>query len=156
MGRHPVYLWTLPMFHCNGWCFLWSLSVVAGTHVCLRSVRAKAMYDAIADHRVTHLSGAPTVMSALIHAKPEERRAFFPQGRFHPRRRAAAGGCAARHGGGGFRPDTCLWLTETYGPATVNEWKSAWDGLDKSSHGTTTHSPGRALSRAEALAVPIR
>ncbi|MET0302062.1 MAG: AMP-binding protein, partial [Methyloceanibacter sp.] len=56
MGLHPVYLWTLPMFHCNGWCFPWSLSVVAGTHVCLRSVRAKPMYDAIADHKVTHLS----------------------------------------------------------------------------------------------------
>ena len=64
MGPHPVYLWTLPMFHCNGWCFPWSLSVVAGTHVCLRSVRAKQMYDAIADHKVTHLSGAPFVMSA--------------------------------------------------------------------------------------------
>ena len=50
MGKHPVYLWTLPMFHCNGWCFPWSLSVVAGTHVCLRQVRAAAMYDAIANH----------------------------------------------------------------------------------------------------------
>ena len=62
MGRFPVYLWTLPMFHCNGWCFPWSLSTVAGTHICLRWVRAPAMYDAIADHKVTHLSGAPIVM----------------------------------------------------------------------------------------------
>src|SRR5262249_53853933 len=61
MGRHPVYLWTLPMFHCNGWCFPWSISAVAGTHVCLRWVRAKAIYDAIADHGVTHLCGAPIV-----------------------------------------------------------------------------------------------
>ncbi len=58
MGRHPVYLWTLPMFHCNGWCFPWTLSALAGTHVCLRWVRAKAMYDAIVEHTVTHLSGA--------------------------------------------------------------------------------------------------
>ena len=65
MPRHPVYLWTLPMFHCNGWCFPWSLSVVAGTHVCLRWVRAKAMYDALAEHKVTHLCGAPIVMSTL-------------------------------------------------------------------------------------------
>ena len=63
MGKHPVYLWTLPMFHCNGWCFPWSISVVAGTHVCLRQVRAAAMYDAIAGHKVTHLCGAPIVMS---------------------------------------------------------------------------------------------
>src|SRR5262249_3894913 len=54
MGKPPVYLWTLPMFHCNGWCFPWSISVVAGTHVCLRAVRASAMYNAIADHKVTH------------------------------------------------------------------------------------------------------
>ena len=66
MGRHPVYLWTLPMFHCNGWCFPWTLAVQAGTHVCLRWVRAKAMFDAIADHGVTHLCGAPIVMSMLI------------------------------------------------------------------------------------------
>jgi fatty-acyl-CoA synthase len=74
MGQHPVYLWTLPMFHCNGWCFPWSLSIVAGTHVCLRAVRAKPMYDAIADHGVTHLCGAPIVMSTLLTARPEEKR----------------------------------------------------------------------------------
>jgi fatty-acyl-CoA synthase len=69
LGRHPVYLWTLPMFHCNGWCFPWTLSVVAGTHVCLRWVRAKAVFDAIAEHKV-HLCGAPIVMSTLLNAKP--------------------------------------------------------------------------------------
>ena len=77
MNRFPVYLWTLPMFHCNGWCFPWSVSVVAGTHVCLRWVRAaKAMYDAIADHGVTHLCGAPIVMSILLQAGEDERREF--------------------------------------------------------------------------------
>ena len=74
MGKHPVYLWTLPMFHCNGWCFPWSISVVAGTHVCLRQVRAPAMYDAIADHKVTHLCGAPIVMSTLLNAPEDEKR----------------------------------------------------------------------------------
>src|SRR3712207_9369868 len=74
MGQHPVYLWTLPMFHCNGWCFPWSLSIVAGTHVCLRAVRAKPMYDAIADQGVTHLCGAPIVMSTLLNAPPAEKR----------------------------------------------------------------------------------
>jgi fatty-acyl-CoA synthase len=72
MGKHPVYLWTLPMFHCNGWCFPWSISVVAGTHVCLRQVRAAAMYDAIANHRVTHLCGAPIVMATLLNAPDRE------------------------------------------------------------------------------------
>src|SRR5258707_5057869 len=68
MGKQSVYLWTLPMFHCNGCCFPWTISVVAGTHVCLRWVRAKAMFEAIAEHKVTHLCGAPIVMSTLLNA----------------------------------------------------------------------------------------
>ena len=74
MTRFPVYLWTLPMFHCNGWCFPWSVTLAAGTHVCLRWVRAKAMFDAIADYKVTHLSGAPFVMAALLNASADEKR----------------------------------------------------------------------------------
>src|SRR5690348_14739519 len=74
MGKHPVYLWTLPMFHCNGWCFTWTLSVVAGTHVCLRAVRAPAMFDAIANHKVTHLCGAPIVMATLLNAPANEKK----------------------------------------------------------------------------------
>src|SRR5260370_95196 len=66
MGKHCVYLWTLPMFHCNGWCFPWTISVVAGTHVCLRQVRARAMYAAIADYKVTHLCGPPLVLARLL------------------------------------------------------------------------------------------
>ncbi|MBE7204033.1 MAG: AMP-binding protein, partial [Parafilimonas terrae] len=65
LGQHPVYLWTLPMFHCNGWCFPWTLSIVAGTHVCLRQVRAELMYRLMAEHGVTHLCGAPIVMQLL-------------------------------------------------------------------------------------------
>ena len=76
MGKHSVYLWTLPMFHCNGWCFPWTISVVAGTHVCLRQVRAPAMYDAIARHKVTHLCGAPIVMATLLHAPDDEKKAL--------------------------------------------------------------------------------
>ncbi|HMA15407.1 MAG TPA: AMP-binding protein, partial [Kiloniellaceae bacterium] len=68
MGPHPVYLWTLPMFHCNGWCFPWTVTALAGTHVCLRQVRASAIYDAIAEHGVTHLCGAPIVMQLLLNA----------------------------------------------------------------------------------------
>src|SRR5690242_6255887 len=74
MRKHPVYLWTLPMFHCNGWCFPWSISVAAGTHICLRYVRAAAMYDAIATHKVTHLCGAPIVMATLLNAPDAEKK----------------------------------------------------------------------------------
>jgi fatty-acyl-CoA synthase len=74
MGKHPVYLWTLPMFHCNGWCFPWSISVVGGTHVCLRWVRSKLIWEALAEHRVTHLCGAPIVMSTILNAPQEEKK----------------------------------------------------------------------------------
>src|ERR1700746_3845546 len=74
MDKHSVYFGPLPMFHCNGWCFPWTISVVAGTHVCLRQVRAPAMYDAIARHKVTHLCGAPIVMATLLNAPAEEKK----------------------------------------------------------------------------------
>jgi acyl-CoA synthetase (AMP-forming)/AMP-acid ligase II len=70
----PVYLWTLPMFHCNGWCFPWTIAALTGTHVCLRTVTPSAIFDALADHSVTHFCGAPIVMQMMIGAKPEERR----------------------------------------------------------------------------------
>ena len=91
MGKHPVYLWTLPMFHCNGWCFPWTISVVAGTHVCLRQVRAAAMYDAIAAHKVTHLCGAPIVMATLLNATGGEKKTAAARRRVLHRRGAAAG-----------------------------------------------------------------
>jgi len=129
MGAHPVYLWTLPMFHCNGWCFPWSLSVVAGTHVCLRAVRAKPMYDAIADHKVTHLSGAPFVMSCLQNATEDERRSFSHTVAFNhaaaPPPEAVLGAMAEA----GFELTHLYGLTETYGPATINEWHAEWDAL---------------------------
>jgi fatty-acyl-CoA synthase len=131
MGKHCVYLWTLPMFHCNGWCFPWTLAVQAGTHVCLRWVRPKAMYDAIADHGVTHLCGAPVVMSALINAQGHERRTFQQIVTFNtaaaPPPEAVLSGMADA----GFAVTHLYGLTETYGPAAVNEWHDEWDKLDK-------------------------
>ena len=76
MPHFPVYLWTLPMFHCNGWCFPWTITAMAGTHVCLRQVTAKAMYDAIADYQVTHMCGAPIVMGTLVNAGPKANARF--------------------------------------------------------------------------------
>ena len=131
MTRHPVYLWTLPMFHCNGWCFPWTLSVVAGTHVCLRWVRAKAMYDAIVDHKVTNLSGAPIVMSTLLNAKPEERREITHRVAFNHAAAPPPEEVMARMNEAGFALTHLYGLTETYGPATLNEWHSAWDLLPK-------------------------
>jgi len=129
MGQHPVYLWTLPMFHCNGWCFPWSLSLVAGTHVCLRLVRAKAIYDAIADHQVTHLSGAPFVMACLLNAGDADRRPFDHRVAFNHAAAPPPAAVLARMDEAGFELTHLYGLTETYGPATLNEWHAAWDEL---------------------------
>ncbi|WP_333795376.1 acyl-CoA synthetase [Hyphomicrobium sp.] len=129
MTRHPVYLWTLPMFHCNGWCFPWTLSLVAGTHVCLRWVRAKAMYDAIVDHEVTHLSGAPIVMATLLNAADDERREITHRVAFNHAAAPPPEQVLARMSEAGFELTHLYGLTETYGPATLNEWHGAWDAL---------------------------
>jgi len=131
MGKHPVYLWTLPMFHCNGWCFPWTLALQAGAHVCLRWVRSKAIYDAIADTGVTHLCGAPIVMSALINAPESEKRAFPQTVTFNTAAAPPPEAVLAGMADAGFRVNHLYGLTETYGPATVNEWHTEWDALDK-------------------------
>ncbi|MBT7507299.1 MAG: AMP-binding protein, partial [Rhodospirillales bacterium] len=76
IAHHPVYLWTLPMFHCNGWCFPWTLAAVAGTSVSLRQVNAQNVFDAIADYKVTHFCGAPIILGMLVNATPEQRKGF--------------------------------------------------------------------------------
>ena len=129
MGKHCVYLWTLPMFHCNGWCFPWTISVVAGTHVCLRQVRARAMYDAIADHKVTHLCGAPIVMATLLKAPAEEKKPLPHVVEFFTAAAPPPEAVLAAMKAAGFNVTHLYGLTETYGPATVNEWQTGWDAL---------------------------
>jgi fatty-acyl-CoA synthase len=131
MTQHPVYLWTLPMFHCNGWCFPWSISAVGGTHVCLRLVRAKAIYDAIADHRVTHLSGAPFVMACLLNATEEDKRPFDHRVAFNHAAAPPPAAVLAKMDEAGFELTHLYGLTETYGPATINEWHDEWDDLPR-------------------------
>ena len=124
MGKHSVYLWTLPMFHCNGWCFPWTLSVVAGTHVCLRQVRAAAMYDAIAEHKVTHLCGAPIVMSTLLNAPAEEKKPLPHVVEFFTAAAPPPEAVLAAMKAAGFNVTHLYGLTETYGPAVVNDWQT--------------------------------
>ena len=129
LGKHPVYLWTLPMFHCNGWCFPWTLSVVAGTHVCLRAVRAAPMFEAIATHKVTHLCGAPIVMSTLLNASQTERKPLPHQVEFVTAASPPPESVLAAMKTAGFNVTHVYGLTETYGPASVNDWHREWDKL---------------------------
>jgi fatty-acyl-CoA synthase len=129
MSKHPVYLWTLPMFHCNGWCFPWTLSVVAGTHVCLRAVRAAPIYDAIATHKVTHLCGAPIVMSTLLTAPDGERKPLPHVVEFVTAAAPPPEAVLAAMRQAGFNVTHVYGLTEVYGPASVNDWHRKWNAL---------------------------
>ena len=139
MPKHPVYLWTLPMFHCNGWCFPWSISVVGGTHVTLRWVRPKLIWEALAEHGVTHLCGAPIVMSNILSAPDNEKRKLGHSVEFFtaaaPPPEAVLGAMAEQ----GFNVTHLYGLTETYGPSTVNDWNADWDQLE---------APARAKKKA--------
>ena len=129
MAKHPVYLWTLPMFHCNGWCFPWSISVAAGTHVCLRWVRAPAVYRAIAGHKVTHLCGAPIVMATLLNAPAVEKKPLSHVVEFFTAAAAPPEAVLAAMKAAGFNVTHLYGLTETYGPAVINDWHRQWDAL---------------------------
>ena len=129
LGPHSVYLWTLPMFHCNGWTYTWGVTAVAGTHVCLRRVDPALIFAAIAEHGVTHLSGAPIVLNMLVHAPEAVKR------RFDHIVEASTGGAAPPSPvieameRMGFRVTHLYGLTESYGPTTVCAWQEEWDGL---------------------------
>ncbi|CAI9758031.1 unnamed protein product [Fraxinus pennsylvanica] len=125
----PVYLWTVPMFHCNGWCLTWAVAAQGGTNVCLRSVTAKGIFDSIFQHQVTHMGGAPTVLNMIIHAPASEQMPL-------------PGKVSVMTGGAppppqvlfkmeelGFNVTHSYGLTETYGPGTVCTWKPEWNSL---------------------------
>jgi fatty-acyl-CoA synthase len=129
LDRHSVYLWTLPMFHCNGWTYPWAVTAVAGTHVCLRRVDPAPIFAAIAEHRVTHLCGAPVVLNLLVHAPEGVKR------RVDHVVEVATGGAAPPSAvieameRMGFRITHLYGLTESYGPSTVCAWQEHWAGL---------------------------
>ncbi len=127
MPAHPVYLWTLPMFHCNGWCFPWAVAALAGTNIRLRRVEAGAIYAAFAEHGVTHLCGAPIVMQMITGAGEDERRAFSQKVRMMTAAAPPPAAVLADMARLGIEVTHAYGLTETYGPAVVCAWHQDWN-----------------------------
>jgi len=153
MPAHPVYLWTLPMFHCNGWCFPWTVAAMAGTHVCLRRVEAKAIFGAIADHKVSHLCGAPVVLNMLLNAPNAERAAFDHQVSIMTAAAPPPASVIAGMESMGFKITHVYGLTETYGPAVVCAWHDEWDALSIAEQAAIKSRQGVRYSVLEGLAV---
>ena len=130
MAQCPVYLWTLPMFHCNGWCFPWTLAALAGTSVCLRRVTAGDIFAAIETHGVTHFCGAPIVLNFIINAAEGERRPLPHPVKVMTAAAPPPAAVLAAMEEAGFRMTHHVYgLTETYGPAVMCAWNPDWDGL---------------------------
>src|SRR5437868_6151372 len=153
IDRHSVYLWTLPMFHCNGWTYPWAVTAVAGTHVCLRRVDRAPICAAIAEHRVTHLCGAPIVLNMLVHAPEGAKR------RFDHLVEAATGGAAPPSAvieameKMGFRVTHLYGLTESYGPATLCVEQPDWEALPLVERSRKMARQGIKMPTLEALQV---
>ena len=131
INKHAIYLWTLPMFHCNGWCFPWTMSAIIGTHVCLRHVRSGPIWDALSDHKVTHLCGAPIVMSTILSADKNERHLLDNRVEFFTAAAPPPENILTEMKASGFNVTHLYGLSETYGPSVVNEWHQEWDALDE-------------------------
>ncbi|MEL3890322.1 acyl-CoA synthetase [Ferrovibrio sp. MS7] len=130
LPKHPVYLWTLPMFHCDGWCFPWTITMLAGVHVCLRKVEPAAVFSSFADLGVTHFCGAPTVLSMLINAPAEVRAKLKPGVKCMTAGAAPPAAVIAAMEEMGFDITHVYGLTEVYGPAVVCDWHEEWEKLD--------------------------
>ena len=153
MNKHSVYLWTLPMFHCNGWCFPWTMSTIIGTHVCLRQVRAELIWSAMKDNHVTHLCGAPIIMSVILSMENKEKFKLNEEINFFTAAAPPSESVLADMKQAGFNVTHLYGLTETYGPAVINEWHSDWNALDISLQATLKARQGVRYLPLEGLAV---
>lgn len=129
LPKHPRYLWTLPMFHCDGWCFPWTITMLAGVHVCLRKVDPALVFDSFLHHGVTHFCGAPTVLTMLINAPDDVRAKLQPGVKCMTAGAAPPAAVLAAMEKMGFDVTHVYGLTEVYGPAVVCDWHAEWDAL---------------------------
>ena len=153
MPHRPVYLWTLPMFHCNGWCFPWTITMLGGTHVCLRKVTAKNIYKSIADHGITHLCGAPIVMNTICNASQEERCELPQKVEIMTAAAPPPPTLIASMEEAGFNVTHVYGLTEVYGPAVVCQWQESWADKDKTTQAQLKGRQGVRYHMLEGLMV---
>ena len=132
MKKHPIYLWTLPMFHCNGWCFPWTITMLGGTHVCLRRVEAEPIYHAIDEHKVSHLCGAPIVMNMLLNSKDKPAHPWKHDLSMMTAGAAPPAAIIENMEALNIKVTHVYGLTEVYGPVTVCEWQDEWSLLPAS------------------------
>ncbi len=154
-GLRPdtTYLWTLPMFHCNGWCYTWAVTAAGGTHVCLRRVEPKRIFELIVEHRVTHLCGAPIVLNMLVHAPEAEKKTFAHSVQVATGGAAPPSAIIASMERMGFRVHHLYGLTESYGPATLCAWQDSWDVLDLPARAAMMARQGIAYPTLDSLMV---
>ena len=146
-----VYLWTLPMFHCNGWCTPWAITAIGGTHVCLREVRGDVIWSLIDEHRVTHLNGAPTVVTTIMRA-PEAKTLDY-QLVITTAGAPPSPTTILQMEQMGFRIVHVYGLTETYGPYSVNQYQRGWDSLEPEERASLQARQGVGMLQAERLRV---
>lgn len=131
MQQHPMYLWTLPLFHCNGWCFPWTIAALAGTNICLRRVEPEPIFDAIASYGVTHFCGAPIVLNMIANAPDSQRKPFNHTVEAMTAGAAPPAAVIEAMESQGFNVTHVYGLTETYGPSVVSAWHSEWNDKAK-------------------------
>ena len=153
MVLHPRYLTIVPLFHCNGWCHTWMMPMVGGTVVCCRDITAKAIYDAIADEKVTHFGGAPIVLNSLVNAPASDRREFNHIVEVFTAGAPPAPATLAKIEPMGFNITQVYGLTETYGPATECYWKEEWDVLEGAERAAKKARQGVAMPFMERITV---
>ncbi|MEE3000528.1 MAG: acyl-CoA synthetase [Pseudomonadota bacterium] len=130
LTQGPIYLWTLPMFHCNGWCFPWTIAAYAGTNVCLRNVNAKEIYNAISNHKIDHFCGAPIVLGMVVNAAKKEIKPFDYIVEVMTAGAPPPAAILQSISEAGFHVTHTYGLTETYGPASVCAWQDTWEDLE--------------------------
>jgi 3-(methylthio)propionyl---CoA ligase len=153
MSVHPVYLWTLPLFHCNGWCFPWTVAALSGTNVCLRAVRADDIFNLMKKEKVTHLCGAPIVLNMMANADENVKAGIDHQVNIMTAASAPPPAVLEAMQKMNFKVTHCYGLTETYGPAVVCAWHEEWDELPITEQAELKSRQGVRYSMLEKLVV---